>query len=302
MDDNNNRYFILVAVGVICWGSANPAMRYLTQTGMDPYLVAFLRVACAICFLWLAMAARRDLPRLHVLSRNLCPLILMGLTGVTAFLGLTCLGLQHTEAGKAALINAINPVFIILMAHVLLKDSVRLCQIIGCLVALVGVFFSIIGGNVFSPGGMNFQVWDLLYLVTALCWASYTILNRVFNNHIPYFQSLFFTMLCALIIYLPFMTNKFSALASITQRQWFLVIYCGLFPGCVGYFCWSVGLKKIGAANCGMLNTLLPVSSVIISSIWLGESLNWLQLLGGAAVIGGVLVGINRRRDKPYDG
>ncbi|MBA2488327.1 MAG: DMT family transporter, partial [Chloroflexi bacterium] len=50
------------------------------------------------------------------------------------------------------------------------------------------------------------------------------------------------------------------------------------------------GSKRIGAANASLVSTVEPIYTITLATILFGEALTPVQLLGGALVIGGVLL------------
>lgn len=53
---------------------------------------------------------------------------------------------------------------------------------------------------------------------------------------------------------------------------------------------WSYGVKHAGAAQAAMIQNLTPIVAMAAAWIWLGETINTTQALGGAMIIGGLFV------------
>ncbi|MDO4582058.1 MAG: EamA family transporter [Bacillota bacterium] len=294
MKQHKRKFYILMVLGtVIIWGSAYPAVRFLILDGVDPYLITCLRVLFSLVFAGCSVAAHRELPDLPAFRAHALPFTLMGLIGSAAFLLLMNLGLEHCEAGKSSLIVGCNPVYIVLMSYFFLKEPLGKRKLIGIIIAAAGVCLTVSGADILAGRQIRFYPPDLILLLAGLFWAAYTIINRHYGHYLSYYQGLFWMFAVSTVAISPLLIARFDMLAELTARQWFWSAYLGVVPGGLGYLLWNRGLNTIGASVCGMLNCFLPVSSILLSMIFLNESLVWLQLIGGALVIFGVWQGLS---------
>ena len=283
--DSRSKYVLLVWIAVVFWGSASPIVRYLNLQGMDSYLVAFLRVFFTFACGTIMLFGSGERPRISLIKSNFFPIIGMSITGVVAFYLFLCLGLQTTEAGKSTLINAINPVFILLLARLILKEPLTKRMLIAMLFAIVGVVLSVVGAAGFDAKNFSFASGDFMFVGTAACFASYVIINRVYGHRLSYMQTFFWMFCFSVIMLLPIFMPRLHLLADITREQWLLLLFMGIFPGTMSFYFWNISVQEIGAGSCGVINSFLPISAIAISALWLGESLTVWQLLGAAAVM-----------------
>jgi drug/metabolite transporter (DMT)-like permease len=68
------------------------------------------------------------------------------------------------------------------------------------------------------------------------------------------------------------------------------VIYMGVFPGALGYVCWSYVLSRLPAARAGVFLYVVPPTAALIAWVWLGEVLTLMTVIGGVLVLCGVIV------------
>ncbi|MCL1906184.1 MAG: DMT family transporter [Clostridiales bacterium] len=291
---------ILVFISVILWGSVYPVVRNLVTEGVPPYMIAYLRICFSLLTSLALLLASGEKPRLKEVKNSFWPLLAMALSGVVFFQGLLSLGMQYTQAGKSTLINAVNPAIIVILAHFLLKEPLSFRQVAGVAVSLAGVIICLTGDPSFNIRSLDFIAGDLMFVGTAFCWSFYTILGRRYGCGISYKATLFWVYFLAFLLILPFFVSSFVQLAQITPGQWLYLLYLGSLPGGVCFYFWNRSLPVIGTATCGMINSLLPVSAIVISTLWLQEQLNLLQLSGGALVILGVWQGIKKAKPPVY--
>lgn len=87
-----------------------------------------------------------------------------------------------------------------------------------------------------------------------------------------------------------------SAAAGVYGSAYVPLPAAALFPSLVAYFCFNRGVELVGAARAGQFIHLVPVSTVLLAVVFLGERLAAFQLLGGAPVAAGVAVSSLRSR------
>jgi drug/metabolite transporter (DMT)-like permease len=72
-------------------------------------------------------------------------------------------------------------------------------------------------------------------------------------------------------------------------------IYLGIFPGALGYVCWSYALSRLSGSTAASFLYLVPLVAIGISWLWLGEVPSLLALWGGVLVLAGVIL-VNTRK------
>ena len=68
------------------------------------------------------------------------------------------------------------------------------------------------------------------------------------------------------------------------------ILFLGIFASIVAFLSWNKGVVEIGANRAGIFLNLIPVFATIFATIFLGEQLYLAQIIGGLAVIGGVIL------------
>jgi len=113
------------------WGGTFVAGRWLAGS-VHPYSAAFFRFAIASAFLLLVTWRREGgLPRLT--ARQMLVVGALGATGIFAYNLFFFNGLSLIAASSAALIIALNPVFITLSSALIHKEPLPLRRMIGIL-------------------------------------------------------------------------------------------------------------------------------------------------------------------------
>jgi drug/metabolite transporter (DMT)-like permease len=288
MKESNTKYYILLLFAVVAWGSSYPVVRFLVQGGIHPYLLAFTRTTISLGVITGFLAGQRTSPGWTLFKKNWLLLTLMGMTGIFGFHWFMNVGLQYTQAGKSTLINGINPVLIVLLAALILKEQITKGRVAGMIISLSGLILVVTAnGSTFSDH-FSFVPADLLFICTACCWSAYSIINRILAPRIAGWIILFWAFAIGSLLLFPWAVPHLTSFLGISPLHLLWLLYLGIVPAGIGYYFWYVGIAKLGAATGGLFNTFLPLSAIIISALWLGEKLQPLQYIGGILLIGGV--------------
>lgn len=79
-----------------------------------------------------------------------------------------------------------------------------------------------------------------------------------------------------------------------TPIAWICILYVSTFASVVAYLSWNAGVKLIGAAKGAPFINLLPIWTVLLGVVLLGEQISWIALAGGVIVMLGALLANSR--------
>jgi drug/metabolite transporter (DMT)-like permease len=84
------------------------------------------------------------------------------------------------------------------------------------------------------------------------------------------------------ILFLPFSLyegNRFN-FGEVSIAEWGLVFYFGIVVTVIAFILMYQGVSKVSASTAGVLTGVLPMSSVILSVVILGEKVSFIHLIG----------------------
>ena len=268
--------FIALLVPIILgfgFAIAKPAMQYF-----PPYLLMGLRFTIpALMLVWWF-----PLPKGLYFD-----LFKVSLIGSTLQYGLTYTGLNIIDASSAVLLVMLEVPFGIVIAFFLLKEIPTVKNIIGLIIAFIGVF--ILTG---APNLEGKYIGVLLVLSGAFTWSLGAVMAKSLSKKIGAFALM--TWLCVfsgpmlLMVSLVFDGNPISYFLSANINSWLTVIFLGFFLQPVGYGAWYYVLKRYPVNKVMPVLLILPVTGLITSVFLLGESPPNQVFLGGAIIIFGV--------------
>ena len=249
-------------------------------------LTAMRWVIALIPLVLLAQLIER--PNWRAVARAWPVMVLPALFGLIGYNLLLYSALEHTTAVNASLINAFNPALISVAALVFLRQPITRAGVFGILLALIGVLWILSGGDPLTLLDDGFGAGDLLMIGAIAVWTVYTLLGRR-RTGIPPLTATAVQALIGVIVLAPFVLLSGGPHIPTDHGPLWALVFIGLFPSVASYGLWNMALTAIPPARAGVFLNLITVFTVLIS-LTLGEQISLAQVVGGVAVLGGVVL------------
>jgi drug/metabolite transporter (DMT)-like permease len=276
-------YLKLLATALF-WGGTFVAGRDLAQH-MGPFCASFLRFAAASVLL-LALVYRYEggLPRL---GRGQWLLVgLLGATGVFAYNAFFFMGLKIVPAGRAAVVVALNPVFIALGGALFFQERLRGLRLAGVLLSVAGAVTTITHGAPWTLLSQGVGWGDLLILGCVGSWASYTLLGRSSMRALSPHAAVTYSCLAGVAMLLPpaLAEGLPAQFLSYPAVAWLDVVYLGACGTVLGFTWYYEGVKALGPGRASVFINFVPLFAILSGWLLLGESVHPSLLLGAGMV------------------
>jgi drug/metabolite transporter (DMT)-like permease len=277
-------------ITVLLWASAFVGIRAAgEELSAGPLTLG--RLAVAGLALGLLMARRRDAlpPRGDVPRLLVCGLLWFGAYNV-----LLNAAEQRIDAGTAAMLVNVGPVFIALLAGLLLHEGFPRSLVAGCAIAFAG---AIVIGLATSERGVDAGWGAVLCVLAAAAYAVAVIAQKPLLERSSGLQITFLACLIGTVACLPFAPALAGELGDASGETIFWTVYLGVFPTAIGFTTWAYALKRTSAGKMGATTYLVPPLTVLMGWAILGETPPLLAIAGGALCLAGVAVtrGVSRR-------
>ena len=262
---------------------AKPAMQYF-----PPYLLMGMRFTIpALILVWWF-----PLPKGLYLD-----LFKVSFIGNTLQYGLTYTGLNIIDASSAVLLVQLEVPFGIIIAFFLLKEIPTIKNIVGLVIAFVGVF--ILTG---APNLDGKYIGVLLVLAGAFTWSLGAVMAKPLSKKIGAYALMtwlaVFSGPMLLFISLLINGNPIPYFISANLNSWLTVLFLGLIMQPIGYAAWYYVLRRYPVNKVMPVLLLLPVTGLITSIFLLGEDPPKQVFVGGAIILFGVGMILLSRRSK----
>ncbi|HMF66548.1 MAG TPA: DMT family transporter [Phyllobacterium sp.] len=275
----------LLLLGAI-WGGSFFFARIAVQV-VPPLTLVLLRVAIAGLALHLYLLARGvrfwDY-REHALGFAGLGLLMNVIPFSLLFIGQTVLG-----AGVESILNAMTPIWTVLIAAVLTVDEkVTANKLGGILLGIVGLVVMIGPGVLTGLGG---PLWAEMAVIGAtLSYAFAGILAKRFKGVPPTVTSTG-QMTASTLIMIPVVLvyDGIPDVASIDSGVWSAILGLGLLSTAFAYILYFSIVRAAGATNASLVTLIVPVSAILLGTIFLDEQLAVHDFLGMALIALGLL-------------
>ncbi len=278
-------YFRLALV-TLFWSGTVIAMRIGGQT-FGPFWGATLRYALASAA-FLPLVFGKGKHPFQMTRRQWMHVFFLGLTGVFLYNYFVFRGLRTVQANHAALIMAMNPILVMLVSSRLHGDRITRRRLAGALISLTGVAVVISRGDP-SKLLMGFEQGDVFIVLGTLSWMLYTIIGRNALQTLSPLQASFWASVIGLVM-LSLMAIREPWPSHIPMSAVWSILYLGLIGTVLGFVWFYEGVQKLGATRASLFNNLIPVNTMILSVIILGEEVSGYVFIGAALVMTGVLL------------
>ena len=280
---------IAVAMGVmVVWGATPIATRFALDD-LEPLVVACLRTVIAgLVAIPLLAHGRHGMPKSHR-SRKL--LFISAVTGFLVFPVIYTIGQERTSALHGVMILAVLPVFTGAYAALVSRRLPRPAWLVGCFVA-VGGEIVLIGGRGAAANDATLT-GDLLVLVAALIvTAGYVAGAMLPPRGVSSLAATLWGVVLGSVVLGPLVLGIFAAdgVPDAGAASWAAVIFLALATSILGYFGWYWALDRGGIQRIATFQFLQPVSGVILAAVVLGEHVTSPVVVGGALIVGGVVI------------
>lgn len=273
--------YFCVAMAALLWASSGVAGKGLLVSGVSVMELVQARITLATLLLGMALGlgARgllgirlRDLPYLFLVG------LFMALNNATYFYAIS-----RIQVAAAILLQYLAPVLVAVYAMFFWKERASLAKGMALALALGGCYL-VVGGYSLELLGMN-QDGILGGLGAAICFAVYTLLGEKGMHRYTPWTVLFYASFFASIIW-HLLAEPFQYLrGGLDIHHWVWLLYIALMGTVLPFGLYFLGVNYIRSTRAIITATLEPISAAGISLVFLGETLEWLQVLGGVLVI-----------------
>lgn len=278
--------YLKAILAMMCWSVTFVWIKVALQT-YRPYEITFLRLVLASALLFLVMWIGKKSEKikkkdyLHLLLVSFCEPFMY-------FVG-EANGMQYVSPTLGSLVISTIPIFAAVGAWIILRERISALLLIGLLISCSGVAVMSLGSGDLSANAKG--ILFLLIAVFAGCFYGITVRNLTLRYSaltIVAWQSLF-----GMIYFLPlfiiqdgkhFLAVQHSAEGLVT------IAAMSLFASVGAFMLFTGVIRDLGVAKSNVFTNLIPVFTVALAYLILGDTLNLLETIGLALALIGLLL------------
>lgn len=271
------------------WGGTWIAGRIIAQELSAPLAIAAIRfVVAGLVLAAVALFSEGRIP-LPQSGRSWGVVCGLGFFGIFLYGLCFFFGLQHISAGRGALVVALNPVIVVLVAWLFGHERMNARKAFGIGLALAGCLTVIGNGDPMALLEGTVGIGELLIVGCVLSWTAYTFIGRQATKTLsPLATTLHASLIGALLLGAAAFVQGDIEPAGWSWRVWASMLFLAIFGTAIAYTWFTDAVHQLGAGHASVFINLVPVFAVLQAAVLLDERLGLAVLAGGLLVIAGV--------------
>lgn len=283
----------------IFFGLNMPVAKSILGSDVSPELFTLLRVAAAGVFFW---GLSLFLPKEPIAKKDFWMLLFCALTGIALNQGLFIFGLSRTSPLDAGVIVTLTPIFVLILAALILKDPITRLKIAGVALGMGGALMLVLSaagrGQTGAPSG---NAWgDLIIAASGVAYALYFVFGKDLALRYTPVTMLKWMMLFSTIMMLPVLWSKAFAPGAFdwvdSPSVWARVGYLIAFGTIAVYLLIPFALKRMRPTTMSMYNYVQPIVACAVAIAIGQDSATISKFVAAALVFAGVALVTSSKR------
>lgn len=266
----------------VMWGLMSPFSKFVIVGGLvAPLVITNLRMGGAMVLFWITSLF---CPKEHVPLPDIFRLFLAGMIGVLINQTFFMMGVSYTSPGDASIITTSMPLWVMILAALILKEPITGKKIGGIVCGATGAILLILSSGHVGAERANGILGDLLVLTAQFSYALYLVLFKNFVSKYSLVTLMKWMFTFAFVVTLFYTTpdllaTQWAALSWLEIGALAFTVVCGTY---LAYVLIMIGQKTLRPTVVGMYNYFQPIVSCLVA-IYLG--LDTFNLEKAAAIV-----------------
>ena len=276
----SNRSRLMMVTSMAIFGTLAPFVRRIGITSGE---LALYRALMAAALIGLFLLVTRQKIPFAAIKKEIPLLLLSGMAMGFNWI-LLFQAYKFTTVSVATLSYYFAPVIVTILCPIIFREKLTKKQIICFMMSTLGLV--LITGIGDLTGSSSHLTGILFGLGAASLYATVIMLNKFIKN-VEGIHRTFLQFLAAIVVLVPYvaLTSGFN-LGIMDGSGWVCLLIVGFVHTGITYCLYFSSLKDIPGQKAAILSYIDPLIAVIISVTILGESMNLVQIIGGALILG----------------
>lgn len=289
---------ILVILAVIFWGVSFISTKVLLQE-IPPVSIAFFRQFIALVPLSAMFIKKKAFFRLRV--KTVLHMAVASLFGIVLYFVFENSGLEYISASEASILVATIPIFTLLMDTFVYRQKLDFRTLLLIIGSWVGVYL-VIGGNDPVQAGSDTLKGSLLVFGAMVSWIVFTLITKRLSQQYDSLQMTFAQTLLSIPLFIPFVIQETANWHRLSVLSFMHLVFLGIFCSAVAYVFFLNGIAVLGPGIASSYLNLIPLVTMIVGAVFLGDKLAPLQYAGAFIILASLgLISFFRLRQQQAD-
>jgi len=277
---------LLSLIAAAGFGVAAPLSKFIYDFGLSPNLMLTLRFLMASVILWSYIYLKRKKIKYKVTKKQLGLLFLLGGIIYVATTAFYFTGVKYIPVSIHVMIFYTYPLIVNGFTVFVFKDKIPTKQIFAMFISFLGLILIAFNG-VFTINylGMSFSLFAALgysiYLMTLNIKSIEEINSLVLAAYTNTFSGLVFFLYSFI---------KRDSYLNVPLPAWLAIGAMATVSTAVAIIVLKKGIQMIGPAKASIIGTFEPLEGIVLSVLFLGETLNLNQIIGIILIIFAIIL------------
>lgn len=270
---------------MIMWGSIGVFAHYIS---ISPILLAFSRAIIALPVVYFFIKRKDQKLYSFIKLKSARPVMLSGMIIGLAWVALF-MSFRYTSVANATLAYNMCPIYVLILAPILLKEKLSSKQVLSVVIAFCGLIL-IVSTSINIKEAYLMGIF--LGAVSGMFYAIIVLINRKFGSHIPSESATFIQLMMSAVILAPLIAfeSPMQQWTSLGLQGIIMLLILGIVHTGLAYQMYFSSYKELSATSVALFSYLDPVFSIIFAVVILGEPFGIYQIIGGALILGSTLI------------
>jgi drug/metabolite transporter (DMT)-like permease len=280
----------LGVLGVVLFSSKAVMVKLAYKYNVDAITMLLLRMLFSFPFyVVIAYLYRNENQDIKNTKKDYYWVVFFGVVGYYLASFFDFVGLSYIKASLERIILFVYPTIVILLNRLFLKQPITKIQIVAIFLSYLGIIIAF--SDEVDISGNNVYLGGLFILLSAITYASYLVGSGWL---IPKFGVVKFTAYAMLVscfcVFIHFSIISEIDLFTLPWQVYLLGFLIAIFATVIPSFLVSTSIKIISSSNFAIVAGIGPISTIILASFFLNETLTLFQFLGALLVIIGIVI------------
>ena len=261
--------------------------KFLFNDGITAFQLIQMRTTLAFTGLVIWLCLRY--PALLKISIKDVPYFIgLGVFGIGSAQFFYLLAISKINVAAAILLHYTGPVFVALYVVFIQRQKLRINSTLAILGTLMGCFL-VVGAYNLQIFALN-RVGIIAGILAAVSFAVYSILSDYGMRKYTPWTVLLYGLLFAALMWNILHRPLEAFLHRYSPVQWGWILFIGICGTIFPFGLYFEGVKRIQPTHASITATLEPISAGVIATVFLGEVMVPLQMIGGLIVIVSIII------------
>ncbi len=280
------RAHIALIAANIFFGINYPIAKGLMPDYLQPIEIIFLRAGISAILFFIL---QRFFFFEKTEKKDLFPLALCGLFGVSINQLLFFEGLNLSTSIDASIIMAIIPVMVLIISVIYIKEKLTISKSVGIILGAMGAIVTIVYGKELSSGSDQLK-GNIFLFINAFSYSIYFVIVKPLMEKYNPFTVMKWTFLFGFLFIIPFSSHAFANVnwATFNIFTWSALAYVIIATTFFAYLLIAFSMKTVNPGVASFYIYLQPVIASILAMIMYDEKITIVKICSALMIFTGV--------------